>query len=436
MKHIKKTAYSLTQFILLGVIIGLSACNTVDEVTVIVPKTLAEYKTQMTEFVASERASVDSCKPSYNKGCYSPIPNATTPFPGTLGAYLAALKTDSAIINKPDVTIEELVAANQAMSLAGKTFWLGCFISDRRSLNDSIVAADALNAKTLAGGGLGTVLTDVKTTFTAAVAAAKVVREKTTALDRQVTDANVNLNLAKKVFIAAIIPATIEEYITKSNSYIAAEKLIVDNSLGGYNIGAYNPIAKTNYTKVLHDADSIINKPSVTFNIVSAAMTTLIVPKKAFIPNVADKTTLNETIVSAETLNTATIVGTITGQVSQAVKTTFTSAITTAKTVRELATSTDGAVKAANYALAEARKLFEASIPLNYAIAQAETLNAATLVGTTSGKVSQTVKTTFTTAITTAKSTRDTRTSTVAQMAAAITTLENAKTVFVAAIIP
>jgi len=436
MKNIKKTVNTFTQILLLGMVMGWSACTTVDEVTVIVPKTLAEYKAQMTEFVTSERASVDSCKPSYNKGCYSPIPNTTTPFSGTLGAYLEALKSDSAIINKPDVTIAELVEANQAMSLAGKTFWLGCFISDRRSLNDSVVAAEILNAKTLAGGGLGTVLTDIKTTFTAAITAAKVVREKTTMLERQVADANVKLFDAKKIFIAAIIPATIEDYLIKSNSFIASEKSLVDNSIAGYGIGEYNPIAKTTYTKALHDADSIINKPSVTFNIVSAAMTTLIVPKKAFIPNVADKTILNGTIVSAETLNTATLVGTLSGQVSQAVKTTFTTAITTAKVVRESATSTDGAVKAANYALGEARKLFEASIPLNFAIAQAETLNTATLVGTTSGKVTQAAKTTFTTAITAAKSVRDTRATTVAQMATAITTLENAKTAFVAAIIP
>ncbi|MFT3753745.1 MAG: hypothetical protein QM800_13005 [Paludibacter sp.] len=188
-------------FILLGFAIwSLNSCSA-DEETIIIPKTVEEYQQQMKQFVDSQIVIVKQCVIGYNKGDFK----SATNFDAYKADYLAALRTDSAIIVKPDVTIAELVAGNKLLAIPGKNFNGSLWISDRRPLNDSIIAAEALNAATLTGTTTGSVPEEAKTTFTAAIAKAKTVRSASTTIERQVNEANVTLTAAKKVFVLAII---------------------------------------------------------------------------------------------------------------------------------------------------------------------------------------------------------------------------------------
>ena len=199
MKYIEKKTYLLFLTILFGV--GISSCSIVDEVTVIVPKTVAEYQQQMKQFVTSELVVVNNCVVGYNKGDFK----STTNFDTYKADYLAALKDDSTIIEKPNVTIDELIAANKTLAVPGKLFTSSLWISDRRALNDLIVEAETLNTATIAGTAVGQVTDAAKTIFITAIATAKTVRGASTTIDRQVTEAITALGEAKKVFVAYII---------------------------------------------------------------------------------------------------------------------------------------------------------------------------------------------------------------------------------------
>ncbi|MDD2798609.1 MAG: hypothetical protein PHV20_08470 [Bacteroidales bacterium] len=198
-----KTIFRKIIFILLGAIyiLNFSSCTVKDDVTLIVPKTLSEYKQQQKEFVDAQLAVVYSCVVGYNKGDFK----SNTTFDSYKSDYLTVLKADSAIIYKADVTIEELVAGNKSITTAGKAFNGSLWLSDRRPLNDVIVAADALNSATVEGSAVGQVSTEAKTTFTNAITAAKAIRGASATVDRQVADAVIVLTAAQKAFNDAII---------------------------------------------------------------------------------------------------------------------------------------------------------------------------------------------------------------------------------------
>jgi len=353
MKFIKKVSQRFLLMAFLGGI--LSSCNAVDEPTVVTTKTVDQYIAQFSPFVASERAFVDSCKVGYNKGNFK----GTTNFAAYKAAYLIALKADSATLVKPGVTITELITANTALSVPGKAFWGSIYKTDFRPLNDSIVKADALNAATPVGISGGLVLLDAKNAFTASIATAKVTL---IGVDRQIVETNAILFSAKKAFIAAIIPATIELYVQKSKEYLTAQITIVQNSPVGFDIKQFIPFLQSSYLNTLLAAQTVANTAGVSYAQLSASLDALTTPRKAFIANVSDRKALNDAVVAAETLNTATVVGTAVGQVSQAVKTIFTTAITTAKTARDNPATIDGNVKAANYNLGLAKIAFSTAI--------------------------------------------------------------------------
>jgi len=353
MKFIEKVSLRFLLMVFLGGF--LSACNAVDEPTVVTPKTVDQYIAQFSQYVTSERAFVDSCKVGYNKGNFKGTTNFTT----YKAAYLVALKADSAALVKPGVTITELVNANTALSVPGKAFWGSIYKTDFRPLNDSIVKADALNAATPVGVAGGQVLLDAKNVFSAAIETAKVTL---IGVDRQIVETNAILYAAKKAFIAAIIPATIEMYVQNSKNYLTAQITLVQNSPVGFDINQYIPTLQTNYLNSLLAAQTVANTTGVTYAQMSAALDALTAPRKAFVANVSDRKALNDAIVAAEALNTATVVGTATGQVPQAAKTTFTTAITTAKTARDNPATIDGNVKAATYALGLAKTAFTTAI--------------------------------------------------------------------------
>ena len=200
MKYIEKIflLFLLTTFF--GV--GLNSC-TVENPIIVTPKTVDQYILQFSQFVASERTKVDNCIVGYDKGNFTPV--STTSFATYKAAYLTALKADSAAIVKPGVTIAELIVANTNLATPGKAFWGKINISDRRPLNDSIVAATTLNSSTLVGTSVGNVGQDAKTVFTTAIATATTSRDALTTIDRQVKTSIDLLTAAKTVFKSAII---------------------------------------------------------------------------------------------------------------------------------------------------------------------------------------------------------------------------------------
>jgi len=355
MKYIEKIFLLI---VLMG--FGLSSC-TVDEPIVVTPKTLDQYIDQFGKFVKAEKLFVDSCKISYKKGDYAVA--STSSFNTYKANYLAALKADSTIIFTPGVTIAQIVAGDFSLAVPGKAFRAKLNIADLRELNDSIVSATNFNNTVLVGNAAGNVLQYDKTQFSNAIALAIGTRDLLTSIDRQVQAALASIKSAKATFIAAIIPADLPAFIASSTNYVAAQLLIVNKSVVGYDMNQYLPTLRTNYLNVLRTDSTLFATPSgLTYAQVVTAMNNLVAPRTAFVPNVSDRRALNDSITAATAYNATITVGTASGQVPQASKTTFTSAITTASSSRDNPLTTDGSVKAANYALTVAKQKFVATI--------------------------------------------------------------------------
>jgi len=188
--------------------IGLNSC-TKDPEIIVNPKPLSQYLAEQIQFVNSELTFVRGIKVvGYNKNEYSVSLNAATAtaFVTIKAAYLTALQSDSAILVSPTVTIPQVIAANQALSLPGKAFWAGINLCDKRPLNDEILAATLLNTSVIVGTMPGNVTAEAKTTFSNSIIAATKTRDaSTTILDRQVNEAIDKLKAATVTFKAAII---------------------------------------------------------------------------------------------------------------------------------------------------------------------------------------------------------------------------------------
>ena len=164
---------------------------------------------------------------------------------------------------------------------------------------------------------------------------------------------------------------TLDQYIQDLNQFITSEKAVVSACVVGYNKGDFKVAASKNFTaytsgyiKVLDAALPLVTKPGVTITEIIKAHQTFSKPGELFLTNVfiSDRRPLNDIIVPCETLNTATLVGTGTGKVSQEAKTAFTAAITSAKTSRDASTTIARQVAEAVKKLDEAKKVFEAAI--------------------------------------------------------------------------
>jgi hypothetical protein len=360
----KKNSFK-SDMLLVSILIAMAAifgsCNKENE-EIVIPKTVEEYKNNLQSLVTSEKALLDTCVIGYNK--YNFKVSGTANFVPYKTAYLLVLDTAKARLLRLNLSIAEIIALDKTLSIPGKAFWGSLFLSDRRALNDTIVKAEALSAAIIVGTGAGQILQDPKTVFTAAIAKAKTTRDATVTIDRQVKDAITVLKAAEKIFTTSIIPSTIEEYQSRSLLFVNTEKTFVENCAVGYNKDDYNITAKTAYLNALTAALPIVSNTSATYVEISGAMTTLVTPGKTFYTSrfVSDRRTLNDSIIVAQNLNTATLVGTASGQVPAAAKTTFTTAINTAVTSRETAATTEGQVKAAVYKLGEAKKVFLAAI--------------------------------------------------------------------------
>ena len=419
--------YQKLIFTLLMVIsIGFSACTMEDELTVVKPKTLEEYKTQMTAYLAEEKMMVDTARVGYNVGNLKSTTDSTT----VKAPYLAAIVAAQAVVANPEVTITQIAVADKTLATPGKAFWAAIWIADRRQLNDSIVAATALNTATLQGNMGGQVLADAKTAFTGAIAKATSTRGTSALSALQIKLAVETLSAAKKAFVAAIIPLDFNAFLVKSKAYVSEQKTLVEASVAGYNAGEYIALTRTNYLNAILAANDSVNKAGTSYDGVSKAITNMIAPKAAFLPFIADHRPLNDTIVLAESLNPTFVVGTAKGQVVTAAKTAFTNAITAAKTARENVLLTDGLTKAARFKMGQAIFTIQASIVLGDLIIDANALKAATPVGNAVGQVSTASNFVFNKAITDATTVRNAGASTYAQMTSAIAALKTASATF------
>ena len=147
-----------------------------------------------------------------------------------------------------------------------------------------------------------------------------------------------------------ITPKTADQYKQEFSQFVTSESSTVRNCKIGYDKGNFTPVSKTSFisysaaylTALIADS-AVIAKPNVTIAELVIANTSLAVSGKAFWGkiNISDRRTLNDLIVTATTLNTSAAVGSLTGNVSQAAKTAFTTAIATATTTRDALTTID-----------------------------------------------------------------------------------------------
>jgi hypothetical protein len=193
----------LKLLLVFGILAMFGGCSS-DNETISVPKPFDQYKQDYTQFVTSELTKVQKCVMGYNKGDFK-YSSDTTNYHNYKVAYQTALVAAQTVLAKTDLTISDIVNSDETLAVPGKNFNSSLLISDRRPLNDAIVAAQTLLSATPVGTASGQVSADAATAYTDAITAAKKVRDTSTTIDRQVTDAVTQLNAATTIFKASII---------------------------------------------------------------------------------------------------------------------------------------------------------------------------------------------------------------------------------------
>ena len=198
MKSIKiSSAIILTSLLLLtGLVIGC----TEEEM---VPKTVEEYKEELTIIVDTEKAAVENCVVGYNKGDFKVFEESD--FDTVTNRYMDSLLLAEEIMAYPDVTIEELFYANWAITTPGDEFWNRVFLSDRRPLQEVVVYCDTLRVNTPVGTDPGHAPFEADSIFGAAISEARYWRNLATTIDRQVAAEVDSLNQELKIYEDAII---------------------------------------------------------------------------------------------------------------------------------------------------------------------------------------------------------------------------------------
>ncbi|MCB8993989.1 MAG: hypothetical protein H6538_00100 [Bacteroidales bacterium] len=198
MKFLKINNKALLFSFFMGIALVFGSCAK-DET--VVPKTLDEYKAELSKIVSIEKPKVQNCVVGYNKGDFK----SDLLYPDVTYTYMLALVSAEQVLAKPDLTIANIFAANKALSSPGKDFNANLWISDRRPIHELIVFCDTLRAHTPEGFEVGMCPPEPRNAFIAEISAAKSVRSSSTALDRQVLAAVDKLNLALGIFQEAII---------------------------------------------------------------------------------------------------------------------------------------------------------------------------------------------------------------------------------------
>jgi hypothetical protein len=182
-----------------SILLFFSACSTESE-TVIIPKPLETTRLEMSEFVKSEISKVSICVVGYNKGDFINVDK----FDAYKADYMAVLISAETALLNPNITFADIVYINSTLVEKGTSFNNYLWISDRRELNDSIIASTELNNKTMIGFAIGEVSEESKNVFTSAIASAQAVKNTNLSIDRQINEAIIKLFESKKIFLNAI----------------------------------------------------------------------------------------------------------------------------------------------------------------------------------------------------------------------------------------
>ena len=198
MKFIISNSTILLFALIMGM--GFSACDADNEDDIVL-KTLEQYKTELSQLVASEKVIVQNCVVGYNKNDF----RSDEFYLEYTGNYMAALLAAEAVLSKPDLTIADIMAANYALTAPGKAFNDNTWISDRRPIHELIIYCDTLRVHTPIGSEVGAAPQEAHDEFNAAITDAKSVRSRGTTIDRQVTAAVDSLNPELVIFEGAIV---------------------------------------------------------------------------------------------------------------------------------------------------------------------------------------------------------------------------------------
>lgn len=185
------------------VALGFTSCN--DDESTVTPKTLEQYKTETLSYINAEIVTTNACVLGFNKGDFKASTSNIPNFEPYKANYLKALNNAKTNVEKPDVTISNIIQAQSSLTTSGKAFNDSKWNSDRRALNDLIVELTSLNTATTAGTSSGMAPQTAKDAIVAALTAAKSVRDSSVSIQRIVDDAVKTLKEAKATFQAAII---------------------------------------------------------------------------------------------------------------------------------------------------------------------------------------------------------------------------------------
>ncbi|MCI0522147.1 MAG: hypothetical protein L0Y37_00675 [Bacteroidales bacterium] len=186
----------------LSLMASTASCSK-DEETDLIPRDAAYFKAELTQLCNEQLPVVDACVVGYGLNQFKPASQSN--FTKHTTAYRNALNNVLTVVNKPDVTLSELIASSKTLGKPGEDFRNNTWISDRQPLHDLIVECETLNAATIVGTDPGQVPQQAKTDFTAAITGAKKTRDAATTIDRQVDEGVDKLGDAKTAFEAAII---------------------------------------------------------------------------------------------------------------------------------------------------------------------------------------------------------------------------------------
>lgn len=180
--------------------LGFFGCNA-DLEEEVIPRTLEEHKTELSNIIASEKVVVQNCVVGYNKGDFKTELN----YPEYTGDYMAALLEAEAVLAGTGITITDVIEANMAITPPGKLFNDNIWISDRRPIHELIVFSDTLRVHTPVGTEVGSAPQEAHDQFSAAISSAKSVRSRSSAIDRQITEAVEKLDPELEIFQEAIV---------------------------------------------------------------------------------------------------------------------------------------------------------------------------------------------------------------------------------------
>ncbi|MCF8379741.1 MAG: hypothetical protein K9H49_09205 [Bacteroidales bacterium] len=200
MKFIKNNTTTLLFSLLILAVIGFSSCSQDDEVEVVL-KTTEEYKADLSAIISIEKPKVENVQVGYDKGNFK---DSLYYFDYKF-EYMFALISAEAVLAKTDLTIADIVLANNSLASPGKKFNDMLWISDRRPIHELIVYCDTLRVHTPEGTEPGMVPAEPRNQFIAAISKAKSVRGSSATIDRQVAAAVIELNGELELFEEAII---------------------------------------------------------------------------------------------------------------------------------------------------------------------------------------------------------------------------------------